>query len=279
MTVVAGVAGGLVGFGLFMLVVGIRGVDGASPSWRLPSLQQVDHATLRVCAAVLAGVAVGLLTGWPVAALAAMVLAFAVPMMLDTRGGRERRLHRLTAVASWAEMLRDTLTAGLGIETAIRASAHSAPLAIRDEVRLLAAELHGPEMFDEALRRFAARIDNPTCDRVVAALLLPRGSSTLSQRLSAIAESAHRDVDMRRRIDAEREGTRWTARLIVVITAVMALGLVLLNRGYLDPYSGAAGQLVLLVVVALFGAGYVWLGRIAVEPEPPRLVVGGEAEP
>ena len=279
MTILAGLAGGLVGFGLFMLVTGLRGVDAAAPPrWR-PSLKQVDHATLRVCAAVLAGVVAGLVTGWPVAGLAAMALAFAVPLMLDTRGARERRLHRLSAVAAWAEMVRDTLTAGLGIETAIRASADAAPLAIRSEVQLLAAELHGPEMFDAALRRFAGRVDNPTCDRVVAALLLPRGSSTLSHRLSAIAEAAHSDVDMRRRIDAEREGTRWTARLIVVITAIMALGLVLLNRGYLEPYSSAVGQLVLLVVVALFGAGYVWLGRIAAEPDPPRLLVGGESEP
>jgi Flp pilus assembly protein TadB len=275
----AALSGALLGLGVLLLVVGLRGVEaGAAPRWRL-SLDSVDHAALRVCLALLAGVLVGVITTWPVAALATVVLVFAVPMMLETRGARDRRLARLAAVASWAEMVRDTLTAGLGIETAIRASANAAPLPIREEVELLATELRGPEMLDAALRRFAARVDNPTGDRVVAALLLPRAGATLSQRLSAIADAAQADVDMRRRVDAEREGTRWTARLVVVITAVMALGLALLSRDYLRPYASFAGQLILLVVVALFAVGYVWLGRISDEPEPPRLVVGERGAP
>jgi tight adherence protein B len=277
-TALAAGAGALGGLGILLLVVGVRGVDAAAPSRRHISLEQIDHAVLRVCLALLAGALVGVITEWPVAALATVVLMFAVPMILETRGAREQRLQRLAAVASWAEMIRDTLTAGLGIETAIRASASAAPLAIRADVELLAAELRGPEMIDAALRRFAGRVDNPTGDRVVAALLLPRGATTLSQRLSAIAEAAQRDVDMRRRIDAEREGTRWTARLVVIITAAMALGLALLSRGYLQPYSSVTGQLVLLVVVVLFAVGYLWLGRISGEPEAPRLVVGEGGE-
>ncbi len=279
MSAVAALSGALLGLGLLLLVMGLRGTaaPGPPPRWRL-SPTRIDHAALRVCLALLAGVLVGIITAWPVAALATVAMVFAVPMILETRGAHEYRLQRLAAVAAWAEMVRDTLSAGLGIETAIRASADAAPLPIRPEVELLAAELRGPEMLDGALRRFAARVDNPTCDRVVAALLLPRGSSTLGQRLSAIAEAAQADVDMRHRVDAEREGTRWTARLVVIITAVMALGLALLSREYLQPYGSAGGQLVLLAVVALFSVGYLWLGRITAEPEPPRLVVGGESQ-
>ena len=231
---------------------------------------------MRVCAALLAGVVVGLVTHWPVAAAATLILGIALPSMMGSRREREMRSARLSGVAAWAEMLRDTLTAGLGIETAIRASALAAPLAIRAEVELLAAELRGPDLLDQSLRRFAGRVDNPTCDRVVAALLLPRGSSSLSQRLSAIAAAARDDVDMRLRVDAEREGTRWTARLVVLITAAMALGLALLNRTYLQPYDSVAGQLVLLVVILLFAGGYAWLGRITGEPASPRLMVGVE---
>ncbi|MHB8533260.1 MAG: type II secretion system F family protein [Solirubrobacteraceae bacterium] len=279
MTALAALSGALCGLGLVLVVMGIRGVDPtAAPRWRI-SRAQIDRAALRVCLALLAGVVVGVITGWPVMALATVALGLAGPRLLGTRGARERRVARLAAVASWAEMIRDTLSAGLGIETAIRASADAAPLPIRAEVELLAAELHGPEMLEDALRRFAGRVDNPTCDRVVAALLLPRGAGTLSQRLTAIAEAAQRDVDMRARVDAEREGTRWTARLVVVITAAMALGLALFSRDYLQPYGSAAGQLVLLLVVALFAVGYWWLGRISDEPSPPRLVVGEGVAP
>ena len=278
MTALVAASGALGGLGVFLLVVGLRGsAQDQPPRWRV-SVEKIDHAVVRACVALLAGALVGVITAWPVLAVATVAMVYAVPLLLESRGAHEQRLQRLAAVASWAEMVRDTLTAGLGIETAIRASADAAPLPVRAEVQLLAAELRGPEMLDTALRRFAARVDNSTCDRVVAALLLPRGSSTLSQRLSAIAEAAQRDVDMRRRVDAEREGTRWTARLVVVITAGMALGLALLSRSYLQPYGSVTGQLVLLVVVALFATGYVWLGRISDEPSPPRLVVGEGGE-
>ncbi len=277
MIAVAALAGALVGVGVLVLVTSLRpGAPGTRFPPRRSRVETIDHGVMRVCAALLAGVVVGLITHWPVAAAATLILGIALPSVVGSRREREMRSARLTGVAAWAEMLRDTLTAGLGIETAIRASALAAPLAIRAEVELLAAELRGPDLLDQSLRRFAGRVDNPTCDRVVAALLLPRGSSSLSQRLSAIAAAARDDVDMRLRVDAEREGTRWTARLVVLITAAMALGLALLNRTYLEPYSSVAGQLVLVVVILMFAGGYAWLGRITGEPSAPRLMVGVE---
>ena len=277
MTAVAALAGALVGVGVLVLATYLRaGAPGSSLRLPRPHIETVDHGVMRVCVALLVGVVVGLVTHWPVAAAATLILGVALPSIMGSRRERELRSARLSGVAAWAEMLRDTLTAGLGIETAIRASALAAPLAIRAEVELLAAELRGPDLLDQSLRRFAGRVDNPTCDRVVAALLLPRGSSSLSQRLSAIAAAARDDVDMRLRVDAEREGTRWTAQLVVLITAAMALGLALLNRTYLQPYDSVAGQLVLVFVILLFAGGYAWLGRITGEPPPPRLMVGVE---
>ena len=277
MTALAALAGALGGVGVLSLIAFLRPAQATRPQRDDPHrIESVHRGVVRVCGALLAAVVVGVVTHWPVAAAATLVLGIALPSVIGSSRERERRSARLSAVAAWAEMLRDTLTAGLGIETAIRASAVAAPLAVRTEVELLAAELAGSDQLDESLRRFAGRVDNPTCDRVVAALLLPRGSSSLSQRLSAIAAAARDDVDMRLRVDAEREGTRWTARLVVVITAAMALGLALLNHTYLQPYDSIVGQLVLVCVILLFAGGYTWLGRITAEPSPPRLMVGAE---
>jgi hypothetical protein len=46
--------------------------------------------------------------------------------------------------------------------------------------------------------------------------------------------------------------------------------MVLLDRAYLAAYDSLTGQLVLLVVRALFTAGFAWLARIAAVPEPIR---------
>ena len=273
----AALAGALGATGVLALIVCLRPSAAGAHREQRWTVARIDRTATRVLGASLAAVLVGVVTHWPVAAAAALLLGVTLPSIIGSRRERALMGERLAAVAGWAEMLRDTLAAGLGIETAIRASAVAAPLPIRAEVELLAAELRGPDLLDAALRRFAGRVDNPTCDRVVAALLLPRGSSSLSQRLSAISAAAREDVDMRLRVDAEREGTRWTARLVVVITAAMALGLALLSRSYLQPYDSAIGQLVLVVVVLMFTGGYAWLSRIAADPPATRLIVGEDA--
>src|ERR1700736_4467464 len=104
MTALAALAGALVGVGVVALVMAIRGVDADAPRrrWRL-SLQRVDHAVARLCIALLAGTFIGVLTHWPVAALAATVLALVLPLLLGSRRAREGRLARLAAVAAWAE--------------------------------------------------------------------------------------------------------------------------------------------------------------------------------
>jgi hypothetical protein len=58
----------------------------------------------------------------------------------------------------------------------------------------------------------------------------------------------------------------------------MAVGLVVLNRGYLTPYDSAAGQLVLGLVGLLFGGAFWWLAQMARVPAPERLLAAEPAE-
>jgi len=59
---------------------------------------------------------------------------------------------------------------------------------------------------------------------------------------------------------------------VVITTLSFAVGLVILNRGYLAPYDTAFGQVMLLLVGALFAAAFVWLARIAQLREPERFL-------
>ena len=54
----------------------------------------------------------------------------------------------------------------------------------------------------------------------------------------------------------------------MLVTVVMALGLLLLNPSYVAPYREATGQLVLGAVVGIFAVGFAWLRRLA-EFRPP----------
>jgi hypothetical protein len=91
--------------------------------------------------------------------------------------------------------------------------------------------------------------------------------------LGALAASAREELDMRRRIEASRRSTRRSVQIVVGVTLGVAGLLILLNRTYVEPYGTFVGQLVLVVVIALFGGGVVWLRRLARIEMPGRFLV------
>ena len=79
---------------------------------------------------------------------------------------------------------------------------------------------------------------------------------------------------MRLRVEAGRARSRTSVKVVVGVTAGLALGLVLLNRSYLAPYDSALGQVVLLLVGAMFAAAFAWLAHMT-RPAAPERILGG----
>ena len=265
MSELAAICGAVVGLGLALVLAGLRGVELPRPS-RLASAwnrRQLERSTLRLACAVGAGVLVGALTGWPVAALLGAAAGFGAPALLSGTKGRAEQIARIEAVAGWAEMLRDTLAGSAGLEQAIVATAPLVPLPIRAEVVTLAVRLEG-ERLGPALRAFADEVADPTCDLVVAALVLAaeHQAQRLGELLGSLAVAARDQATMRLRVEAGRARTRTSVKVIVGVTGAVVAGLALLNRGYLAPYDTAVGQLVLLLVGIVFSVAFVWLARM-----------------
>lgn len=221
------------------------------------------------CAAV-----VGVLTGWPVAALLAGFAGWALPGLLRPDRAARVRTERIEAVAVWAEMLRDTLAAAAGLQQAIRATAPIAPQALEVEVRALAGRVERGERLPDALRAFADDVHDPLADLVVAALLLAaeRQAGQLSDLLGSLAHATREQVTVRLKAGADRARVRTSVRVVVVVTLAMAFGLLLLDRAYLAPYGTATGQLVLAVVGGLFAVAFGWLARLAADRLPARIL-------
>ena len=275
MSAVGAVFGALVGFGVVLLVLGLRGVEphAARPRW---PTRRPEQLVLRLALGVGAGVVIGLLTRWPVAALLAAALGVAGPSLVGGGAARRAAVARTEAVAAWAEMLRDTMAAAAGIEQAIMATAAVAPPPIREEVRHLAARLER-ERLVPALREFAEALGDPTADLVVSALVLAsqRQARRLGELLGTLARAAREQADMRLRVEAGRSRTRTAVRVITATTLAFALALVVLNRGYLDPYDSLVGQLVLMMVGACFGGAFWWLAAMARVGTPERFLANG----
>jgi len=276
----AALCGAGAGLGLLLAIAGWRGVEVPTPARR--SIRgRGEHLTGRLALGVSAGVLVGAGTGWPVGALLAAAAGLALPALLSGPGQRAADLARIEAVAGWAEMLRDTMAGAAGLEQAITATAPVAPLAIRGPVAALAGELERGSRLTPALRRFADLVNDPTADLVVAALLLAAEHQTrrLTDLLGTLAAAAREQAGMRLRVEAGRARTRTSVRVIVAATTGLALGLAVLNRGYLTPYDSPLGQLVLLAVGAMFAAAFTWLTRMTRPAPPARLLAPAATHP
>jgi Flp pilus assembly protein TadB len=262
----AAVAAGLgIGFatGLLAVVAGLLRPGTAAPPRRPPRLTR--QQLLRAAAAVTCAALTAAVTGWPVGAVLAAVAAWTLPAVLGSDRHHQRALARTEAVASWAEMLRDNLSAAAGLEQTILATAPLAPAAIRDEIADLAASLRLGTRLPVALAELRERIDDPTGQLVTRALqqAAQRQSGQLSGLLSELAGRARARANLRLRIAPGHARIRTNARIIVGFTVAMAAGLVLLNRPFLAPYQDVTGQLVLVVVGLVFAAGFTGIARLA----------------
>jgi Flp pilus assembly protein TadB len=282
----AAVLGAGAGLGLLLILRGLLGSSSypeatpagdSSARWRWLSRWQqsrrpIDGRRVALCVAV--ALIVGVVTRWPVAAVLAGVAGWALPALIGPDRDHKRRLARIEAVATWTESLRDTLGAAAGLEQAIMATATLAPEAIRDEVTALAGRLRRGDRLADALRGFAADLDDATADLVVTALVMAaeRNARHIGELLSSLATAAREQASLRMRVVAGRARVRTSSRVITAVTLAMAGGLVLLNRRYLAPYDSVSGQLVLLVVGGCFAFGLAWLARISRITEPERLL-------
>ncbi|WP_425505897.1 type II secretion system F family protein [Streptomyces typhae] len=267
-------------FGLGLVAIGYGAVRRAAREerpglWRaLVARLPADWTTRRVVIALMAGVVTEALTGWPVAAVLTTVSMLTLPGLLGPDRRAARRTERIEALATWTEMLRDTLSAAAGLEQAVLATADIAPAALEPEMRQLAATVRSGHSLPAALRTFAEDVDDPLADVVVAALVMAaeQQASQLAPLLGELAESVREQVAMRQRIDAGRASVRTGVRVTVLVTLGMVVGLVVFNRPYLDPFDTLTGQVVLAVVGALFAASFTYLTAIGRIEEPVRLI-------
>lgn len=274
--------GAIAGGGLFLLVVALRGLPPAPPGGASDRWQQRlrELVGVRGAAALAAGVLVLVATRWVVAGIGVGVLAYSWRGLAGAAGER-RALARLEALATWTESLRDTIAGAVGLEQAIPASLRVAAPSLQEPLLRLIDRMHTRVPLPEALLRFADDLDDPGADLIIAALVINarlRGPG-LRDLLGSLSGSVREELDMRRRVTADRRSTRRSVQIVVGVSVGMALVLALLDHSFLAPYDSLTGQLVLIVVAAIYAAGILWLRRLARFDTPQRLLTAAGGIP
>jgi tight adherence protein B len=274
--------------GVLVIVTGIVGTSGPSkpPSRLGESLLGLLGVNLAPAArqrrwTLIGAAAVALFVSWlytgiPMVGLGAGAAVLAGPWLFGATRTENRMIARLEAVETWARRLADLVRTGAGLHQAIIVGAVEAPLPIRAEVAELATELRSDMSTVDALRSFADRLDDPTADEVIAALMLnarERGPR-LADVLDRICESIADLVTMRREQSSSRTDARISAMILSGLT-LLGLVVLVLNKTYMKPYHSLLGEMVLTVCLVAFAGLLVWCRQLNMPKKVPRLLRPG----
>lgn len=268
--VLAALAAG-VAIGLLLVVAGLTGrelIDRPADYARRVSASSVLSKVALACAAGFVALAA---TGWIVAGVMAAVAVIVLPGILGGKAARQRAIDRTEAIASWTEMIRDSIVAASGLEEAIVATAPVAPAPIAPEVRTMVRRLDHQRLPD-ALVAFGQDLDHPSGDLVVAALVIASRmeAADLSGLLSRLAEATRGEARMRIRVEVGRTRVRTATKVIVGVVIAAVVFLAVANRSYLAVYDSVGGQIVLAIVGGIFALGGWLLTRMAEIDLPER---------
>ena len=276
---VAGLLGGMVLAGLVGAIAALRPRSVRAPaSRRGPSGLSVRWSRLSprtrvvVGGSVAVGVVLALVTGWVAAVVIVPAAAVGLPYLLSDPP-TARTIRRLEAMEEWTRSLAGVLTAGVGLEQAVTATLRSTPDAIKPEVASLVARLRARWDTETALRAFAEDLDDVTADLIVANLILAarRRNRSLAGALQGVAESVTEDVTARRKVEAGRAKPRGSARMVTMFSAGVLVYLAF-TGDYVAPYRTPLGQLILVVLLAAFAGGLLWMRKMTEGKPLPRFL-------
>lgn len=264
------VAGCGAGVGAGVLLVASGWKAAAPPRPQRWSRRDAERAT----AAAAVAVAVLVATRWVAVAAALGGLVYLWPRLFGGAAAERAATARLEALAGWAESLRDLTAAGVALPDAVLTSVPAGSAPIHVQLAGLAERVAERVPLPDALAALADELADPDADVIVAALMLNAHAQgrQLVAVLSALSHAARAQLEVRRKVEAERRGTRRGVLIVMTVTVVAGLGLALLNPSYVAPYRAPGGQVMLAVIIAVFALGFTWLRRLSAPHPLPRLL-------
>jgi len=262
-------SGTLIGLGVYSIITARRGGLAGMLSRRFA------RTAIRPVVLVVpfAGALAFGVTGWPALGVAISLGLAAMPGICRRPVKQRDERELVEAIATWTEQIRDTLAGAHGLQEAIIAASQRSPAPIESAVHRLTAYMAYGRL-EDGLRRFAADVDHPTADFVVAALSTANRfqARDVNHLLTHVAQCARDESRMRSRVWVSRARTRSAIRIISVVVVLFVAGLVMFNRQYLEPYSSLEGQVVLGFVLTVFAGALVLMHRMSTIPLPDRFI-------
>ncbi|WCO65600.1 hypothetical protein PO878_13935 [Iamia majanohamensis] len=239
-------------------------------------LDDVSPAEFAAVVGVL--VVLGMAAGFTIfgAALPALALGlFAGSFPVATYRNR-RRTRRAVAQEAWPRMIEEIriLTGSLGrsVPQALFEVGARGP----EEMRPAFAAAHREWListdFPRTVKVLKDRLADPTADATCETLLVAHeiGGSDLDRRLRDLIEDRIQDVQGRKDARSKQAGVRFARKFVLIVPLGMAAAGVSVGEGK-EAYQEPAGQLAVLIAIALVVLCWLWAGSIMRIPEEERV--------
>jgi hypothetical protein len=228
---------------------------------------------LELLIGLVAGLAVAAISGWIVFILVMPVIVIAVPRLFSDHE-EKATTAMLVDLEAWTRGLSGVISSGRStLVTTLRSSRRSAKGAMETPVAQLLARISGGWDTEKALRVFANDLDDSTVDLVVMNLIAAARNpgDGLKDALDGLADLVADDVNKRRAISTERAKPRLSARIVMILTALLIIAIPFvptLANGYRNPI----GQILFLIVLIVIAA-IIWRMQWIVRPVKPARII------
>ena len=256
------------------IALAVTGLFATTPVTKRHSFtKRIDAATRQsMIAALVCAAVVGLATHWPVGAAIGGAAGWTLRSAVTSSPGH-RVTNRLDALATWIESLRDSVAAQRGLVAAIESTVPSAPASLRTNIEALVVRIKSGTPLDRAFAALASELADASADEAIAPLILASrfGGTDLQNLLGTAAANTREQLALVQRTEVARAKPRREMRLVVVVTLGFVLATLTIGHGYFAPFSTTVGQIVLLVIAALFAVGFASMHRLSRPQAMPRL--------
>jgi Flp pilus assembly protein TadB len=183
---------------------------------------------------------------------------------------RSRQARRQDAVLDAVRMLRQLLETGAtSVNQAVSILAERGPLPLRAEFRSIAARSVGRR---QAWKEARHRVAEPLFDMLAAAVLIQRpGGGELVPLFADLESSVTAAQEVEREARALQAQARSASTIIIALPLVFLAILSALGSPYLDAFRRPDGEVFLLAMLAVMGAGFVWMRRLLELPGLERV--------
>ncbi|MGC0252663.1 type II secretion system F family protein [Pseudactinotalea sp. Z1748] len=244
----------------------------ATPTGRLWT-RLANDAKLRrkVIVAVVLGVSAWVITGVPILAVLVPAAAMWLPSLMR-KPVDSANSGLLEDLESWTRTVAGLLATGEPLERAMARSVDSTGQTLKEPVSRLSARLSAQQPLERAMRLWADEVDDSLADMVAATIIIGarRRAGGVQAALDGLGRTMTERLELRRQIDAEGTESRTVAWFMTIFTTGLAV-LGSMHPTIASAYSTASGQVLLVVLVAVYVGLLVVMRKLATVPADGRL--------